>query len=831
MMRFPLLAGRLCLAVVVALSFFLPSAPAVHADGSAVSFGIDEGYRAPDLFDQSGATWDRIDFHWDAYQPNGPTDWLGNSESTDADIARDLASGKSIVGVITNPPAWATRNGSVPLNLNLPVTDPQNYWASFVHRLASAYAGKIDSWIIWNEPDIDPGHPMSTWAGSEDEFYMLLKDADLAIKSANPGATVVFAGTTYWNDVLEGRKLFVERVLDAGTRIDPTAAANGYYFDAVDIHIYSSPYRILTITRAYRDALARYNLTKPIWVSEMNVVPWNDPRSTVPRGGFRATLDEQASYIVEAVAMAEAAGVQRAAVYKMIDGTIIGGEPYGLVRNDLSVRPAYTAFQTAMRYLDVPGTVTVQSQGDARIVTIANGAHRVTVAWSTTPTQIDLPIPPQGVTAKLVTKLGQVTDLRLPSDPNQPDYVLNLSPATDNTDDSNPNDYIIGGDPIILVEDGVGQGVMINGNTLYYPITGFAITGPYLDYFQHRGGLRTFGYPISRPFELLGSQVQFFQRRVLQLRPDGTMGQLNLLDPGLMPYTQINNATFPAPDLSLTHQLPTAGSPDYVNKVLQYVQATAPNVWNGIPVSFQSTFNNSVTLSEVFPNGKGQPSLLPGVDLELWGVPTSLPAVDPNNHNFIYQRFQRGVMHYDRTTGITQGLLLADYFKSIITGQNLPADLAAQAQDSPFYKQYDASKPRWVARPDQLPNTDLSFAFERQAVPASATITIVNADQPATSTQTPTASTATPTAAAQGSATGTPTVAATATVTGTSTPSGGTPTVVAGTPTPTAGSQTPVGASPTPTVGTPGPSPTGAAPPDPTPTLSIGGHVFGAGGG
>jgi hypothetical protein len=113
--------------------------------------------------------------------------------------------------------------------------------------------------------------------------------------------------------------------------------------------------------------------------------------------------------------------------------------------------------------------------------------------------------------------------------------------------------------------------------------------------------------------------------------------------------------------------------------------------------------------------GKAQPSLLAGLNLELWGVPISEPAVDPNNGNFVYQRFQRGIMHYDKTTGVTQGLLLADYFKSIITGQNLPADLDQEARGSRFYRQYDASHLNWVARPDQLPNTYLAFAFERQA--------------------------------------------------------------------------------------------------------------------
>jgi hypothetical protein len=710
-------AALLAVAVLALSSLVGRPAPARAAAPTAARFGIDQGYQSPALFKQSGATWDRIDFFWDSYQPDGPDQWLGNANATDADIAGDLANGIDVVGVITNPPAWATRNGSVPQNLNLPITDPQNYWAAFVQRLVASYAGRINEWVIWNEPDIPPGQPNSTWAGDDTEFYQLLKDASLAAHAANPNVTIIFPGTTYWSDILAGRDLFLDRILKIAAD-DPDAAANGDFFDAVDIHIYSSPYQILSTTQAYQAVLARYGLNKPIWVSEMNVVPWNDPLSTVPRGGYRATLDEQASYMIEAVAMADAAGLARAAVYKMTDGTILRGEPYGLVRNDGTLRPAYTAYQTALKYLAGPGTATFQKQNGADVVTISDGTHQVVVAWSPGPTAVDLPVPPQGTSLQLVTKLGQVTNLPLPTDPSQPDVVLHLAPATDNTNDSNLSDYIVGGDPQILVEDNVGEGVMLNTHTLYYPVTGFYVTGPFLDYFQHRGGLRTFGYPISRTFEFMGSQVQFFQRRVLQLQPNRTVGQLNLLDPEFMPYTQINNATFPAWDASLTHTLPNPNAKNYQAAIFRYIQATTPNQWNGIPVDFEQTFTNTVTVSDVFPTGKPKLSLLPGINLELWGVPTSLPAVDPNNHNFIYQRFQRGIMHHDETTGITQGLLLADYFKSIITGQNLPSDLAAEAAGSRFYKQYDASQPRWVARPADLPNTDLSFAFEREAAVA-----------------------------------------------------------------------------------------------------------------
>jgi hypothetical protein len=84
---------------------------------------------------------------------------------------------------------------------------------------------------------------------------------------------------------------------------------------------------------------------------------------------------------------------------------------------------------------------------------------------------------------------------------------------------------------------------------------------------------------------------------------------------------------------------------------------------------------------------------------------------DPKNSNFIYQRWQRGVMHYDRTTGATQGLLLADYFKAIITGQNLPPDVAEAAKASRFYAQYNQTAPNGLARPEALPDTNMTNAF------------------------------------------------------------------------------------------------------------------------
>ena len=101
-------------------------------------------------------------------------------------------------------------------------------------------------------------------------------------------------------------------------------------------------------------------------------------------------------------------------------------------------------------------------------------------------------------------------------------------------------------------------------------------------------------------------------------------------------------------------------------------------------------------------------------------MPTSLPTQDPNNDSFIYQRFQRGIMHYDAACRCTQGLLLADYFKALLTGENLPVDLAAQASASPFLRQYAPDRPTGLRQPTALPGTDLTAAFLRQAAPSTA---------------------------------------------------------------------------------------------------------------
>jgi len=251
----------------------------------------------------------------------------------------------------------------------------------------------------------------------------------------------------------------------------------------------------------------------------------------------------------------------------------------------------------------------------------------------------------------------------------------------------------------------------------YFGETGFRIANEqFWNYFNRRGGVRTFGYPISKEFLLFGFRVQFFQRLIMQLKPDGSVSTMNLLDDGMMPYTRVNGSTFPGPDNGLAEAAPKPGQDGYFEKLLDFVKEKSPDKWENLPTDFHKTFNETVRYEDAYPDGKMDRGIMPAINLELWGVPISPPAYDPNNKNFVYLRFQRGIMHYDKTSGATQGLLLGDILKSIITGINLPSDLEEQAKGSRFYRQYNPLAANGLNRPNDLPGTDMRTAFSRDGL-------------------------------------------------------------------------------------------------------------------
>jgi hypothetical protein len=235
----------------------------------------------------------------------------------------------------------------------------------------------------------------------------------------------------------------------------------------------------------------------------------------------------------------------------------------------------------------------------------------------------------------------------------------------------------------------------------YFSETGYRIDDEGIwSYFNARGRVPVFGFPVSRTFVLLGCRVQLFQRQVAQSCAGRDVSLLNLLDPDIFPYERVNGSVLPPPDAALKAETPPVGSPGYATAIVDFVRSSAPDTFDAQSVAFGQTFFNAT------------PGDNPLMDLEVWGAPISKPRRDPSNANFVYQRFQRGVMHFDAGSSRTQALLLADYLKAIVRGRDLPADLAQAASGSKYFAQYCPNLQHWICRPQDLPATDLTFAFE-----------------------------------------------------------------------------------------------------------------------
>ena len=427
-----------------------PRARRQLGDSWDTRFGAVEAYRARSQADEIGIAWSRLVFQWNEIERDGPDRW--NSHYFRDEILEDeLESGRQIVGVLIGTAAWAGdgQPQTPPRGLDLPPEDGQNTWAQFVGRMADRYRGRIDHWIVWNEPDVfEASSPAHTWRGSEVEFARLQKVAYLAIKRANPAARVGLPGLTYWWDQAHQRRQYLERLLDIFAN-DPEAPANAWYFDAAVLHLYNEPEGLFRAPTRFREIMAARGLLRRIWINETNVTPFDDPSRPMPRIDFRVTLGEQAGYVLKAFAWALAAGVERVSIYPFMDGPVAADhEPLGLIRTDRSPRPAYQAYQTASKYLRGCRPGSVERSPTTTVIRLDRDDGQVTVAWANGPQAATVTLPARAPRAILVDQEGNETPISADGDT----YRLELPPAISNLGPSDPGRYIVGGAPRLLVE-------------------------------------------------------------------------------------------------------------------------------------------------------------------------------------------------------------------------------------------------------------------------------------------------------------------------------------------------------------------------------------------
>jgi hypothetical protein len=414
------------------------------------AFGVVEGFWFPDQTCALGVGWERIIFDWAQHQPEDSDDW--HTLNVD-DRWLKAANGcdREVVALLKRTPAWATDGipgAGVPRGLDLPIDDHGNLWANFVRRAAQYYAPRgVNHFIIWNEPDIEPGTYGFEFEGTLDAYFQLLKVAYLAAKQANPAAVIHLAGTTYWHNVNEGERLYMDRLLERITQ-DPDSAANNAYFDVFSLHIYFRTDTIYDIVGETRALLDRYGLQdKRIWINETNAAPTDDPQWPVQRPVYQIDLEQQAAFLVQAAALGLAAGADRIAVYKLYDQQLPpGGESFGILSPaDASARPAFDAWKMVNTVL---GGVERAERArtdtlDAVLLTHADGRQTL-LAWARGENSAQLQIGATGDKALLLDQYGNAIVLR----PQAGVYTLDLPAARCNAVDG----CAVGGAVSLLIQ-------------------------------------------------------------------------------------------------------------------------------------------------------------------------------------------------------------------------------------------------------------------------------------------------------------------------------------------------------------------------------------------
>ncbi len=313
-----------------------------------------------------GAGWTRYPFYWNSLETS-PGGW--NWGAYDPQVIDDVRYGLRINAILLGIPSFRN-DGGAPQGLYAPVftdgTDipgagksinPSNAFATFAAQLVTRYkpGGTLASqmgwggdtgirvWEIWNEPDLG-----MFWTGGVENYARMLKVGYLAIHAADPYAQVMFAGLAFNNpDQLN----WLDRTL-AVLAQDSQARAYNWYFDIAAVHAYSSSLRSGVMVRRIRETLARYGLTRPIWLNESGVPVWDDYPGPTWTGSnptarlYRGTMIQQAAYVIQSAAYAWANGADVVFIHQLYDdcgnqpggtdfapNTGNAGDAFGLFRN------------------------------------------------------------------------------------------------------------------------------------------------------------------------------------------------------------------------------------------------------------------------------------------------------------------------------------------------------------------------------------------------------------------------------------------------------------------------------------------------------------------
>jgi hypothetical protein len=400
-------------------------APLPAEDRNDPFFGINDalagnGPAAPVLRGM-GASIDRVEARWDRIEP-APNEF--DFVALDGMVDEGQHWGYQVVLVVDGAPGWAVDAPALvgagpPAHLDQPAyrpdgtPNPANPWAAFLVVLARRYGTRVNAWEVWNEENF-----RDYWHGAPEDYARLLKDAGTVLRREARGATILVGGMVEDNGDFFGRMM---------AALCPSRRCPEPPFDGVAWHVYGDPGGVTRQAALTREVLAPYHLNPSIWITEANVAvddPLGPPDARV--GPDAVSPAEQAAFVAQTLALARSAGVRSVAIYRA--GDVPEDRRYwGLLRSDMSYRPALLAYRTTARWLaQARFERSLPLESATTALQFARPDAEVDVLWSDRAAASTMSVPATADTATLVhldgstaaiQRKGSVFSVPLPAAP------------------------------------------------------------------------------------------------------------------------------------------------------------------------------------------------------------------------------------------------------------------------------------------------------------------------------------------------------------------------------------------------------------------------------
>jgi LysM repeat protein len=356
-----------------------PPASVSAARGYGFDFGV-EAY----LVDQDvnaltsqitslGMHWVKQQVNWRDFEPTkGQIDFTTLDQIVNTLRANNL----NILLTITTSPSWAR-------SYKAEDGPPDNLadYGAFVGALAARYAGKVQAYEIWSDPNIrlywSCSNSLADMSYCKTNYIDLLRVGYQAVKAADPTAVVVSAGLAPngYNDIngISDRvfltELYKQGLADVSDAVgahpdgwaNPPDATCCNPSEGVTSHYESQTFYFRNTLNDYRQIMVNSgDSNTPIWVTRFG---WGTSEDTQPPNQnyiyvSYTSLAEQAAYETRGFQMGVELGFIGPMFLGNLNGCQAGGRPevcyYSLIGPNGQPRPAFGAVQTLLQTASAP---------------------------------------------------------------------------------------------------------------------------------------------------------------------------------------------------------------------------------------------------------------------------------------------------------------------------------------------------------------------------------------------------------------------------------------------------------------------------------------------